>query len=158
MIINNLININEMMSMKCKNLSRLLFRGQSRTCLLDFRDCTLHLDNLLPPEGESESHLLSDEMPLPLSFIAPIKMHRWPFNTSWSFISGWKFSFICIFIPQPFSVLHRPHYSQLWLVVSQFVFMLVVQWSYSVGSLRQGCLVTSSKADCFYFMSVSLAF
>lgn len=47
---------------------------------------------------------------------------------------------------------------QLWLVVSQFVFMLVVQWSYSVGSLRQGCLVTSSKADCFYFMSVSLAF
>lgn len=113
MIINNLININEMMSMKCKNLSRLLFRGQSRTCLLDFRDCSLHLDNLLPPEGEHESHLLSDEMPLPLSFIAPIKMHRWPFNTSRSFVSGWKFSFICIFIPQPFSVLHRPHYSQL---------------------------------------------
>lgn len=130
MIINNLININEMMSMKCKNLSRLLFRGQSRTCLLDFRDCSLHLDNLLPPEGERESHLLSDEMPLPLSFIAPIKMHRWPFNTSRSFISGWKFSFICIFIPQPFSVLHRPHYSQLGAaLIGSFpvLFMLVVQ-------------------------------
>lgn len=161
MIINNLININEMMSMKCKNLSRLLFRGQSRTCLLDFRDCSLHLDNLLPPEGERGAIFY-----LMTCLFLFLSLHQSRCIVGLSILHDHLFqvddfplsasSSLSLFLF--YTDLIISSLEQLCLVVSQFVFHAGCPGIISCRLPKAGCLVTTSKADCFYFMSVSLAF